>query len=596
MTPAVSRLFSFLLVACFDSSFSRWAQPYHGAGAAHHDTYNSALPVLAATPWALVPVFTAMSCSANKSEIQLSRIGVGLKCAPGERCSTFVPQRRLVLSPRIEQLVCDTASVARAPVSLHLHFGEEVCAAVRPRILYAVRVFAAIYGYQVAEAHQSTDVRIFYSEKPPAIAYSQGVWVPARYHAELPPPCDLELTRREYAGENFALFFGVDRNTKNPDWLGEIFEWLSCSHERRITQRDAIGRIPYAHSVFAQQHISPRKPHASLLMAWLQNEIVNPGGTESLPKPASPAPDAWHLVVCSHDVDFYFTSKSSALVRLLKNLVIACQAYHSWSFFTWNALQLFRVVAGKRVGEYLGPLCRASQEYDFRSTIFAVSNRRHRRDPNYDLAELAPDLKSCAENGFSIGLHGSYESVTEKSSLLQELAAMRKSLGTKPLGTRQHWLRLGGHQSFFDTIESAGLVYDSTLGFAEVAGFRNGACFAFPPYDFKREQPYPFLEIPLVLMDGNVEAAARLSGENADAIAEEILAESRRWGWGGIAADWHNPTEPIQVPDEINQIFWRQVRNQKSNGERWVSAEEFIACCLRRYQGAGLLRDVRLDA
>jgi hypothetical protein len=82
VTPAVARLFSFLLVACFDSSFSRWAQPYHGAGAAHHDTYNSALPVLAATSWVLVPVFTAMSCSANKSEIQLSRIGVGLKCAP----------------------------------------------------------------------------------------------------------------------------------------------------------------------------------------------------------------------------------------------------------------------------------------------------------------------------------------------------------------------------------------------------------------------------------------------------------------------------------------------------------------------------------
>jgi hypothetical protein len=194
-----------------------------------------------------------------------------------------------------------------------------------------------------------------------------------------------------------------------------------------------------------------------LAMAWLQNEIVNPGGTESLPKPTSPAPDAGHLVICSHDVDFYFTSKSSALVRLLKNLVIACQTYRSWSFFTWNALQLFRVLAGKRVGEYLGPLCRASQEYDFRSTIFAVSNKEHRRDPNYDLDELAPDLKSCAENGFSIGLHGSYQSVTDKSCLLRELTVLQESLGRKPLGARQHWLRFGDHQVFFDAIESAGL-------------------------------------------------------------------------------------------------------------------------------------------
>jgi len=501
-----------------------------------------------------------------------------------------------VLSPGTEQLVRETVSVAKAPVSLRLQFGDEVCAAVRPRILYALRVFAAIYGYRVAETQESTDVGIFYSEKPASSATSKGVWVPARYHAELPKPSALELTRRQYAHESFYFFFGVDCETKNPDWLGEIFEWLSCSHERRITQRDELGRVPYSYSVFAQQRISPRKPYAMLAMAWLQNEIVNPGGAESLPKPASPSPNAEHLVVCSHDVDFYFTSKLSALTRLLKNLVIAWRIYRSWPFFTWNAGQIVRVLAGKRVGEYLGPLLQASREYDFRSTIFAVSKRSHRRDPNYRLDELAPDLRSCVQQGFSVGLHGSYEGVIENSNLLQELIFMETTLGTKPRGARQHWLRFGDHQSFFETNERAGFVYDSTLGFTEVAGFRNGACFAFPPYDFKNEKPYPFLEIPLVLMDGNVETAARNSHENADAIAEEILAESRRWSWGGIAADWHNPIEPIQVPREINQIFWKHVRNQKSNGEKWVSADQFLTCSLRRYQDAGLLKDVRLDA
>jgi hypothetical protein len=406
----------------------------------------------------------------------------------------------------------------------------------------------------------------------------------------------LELTRRQYANESFYFFFGVDSETKNPDWLGEVFEWLSCSHERRITERDALGRVPYSHSVFAQQRISPRKPYAMLAMAWLQNELVNPGGAESLPKPAFPTANAEHLVVCSHDVDFYFTSKTSALTRLLKNLVIACRIYESWPFFSWNARQVFSVLTGKRVGEYLGPLLQASRECDFQSTVFAVSRRGHRRDPNYRLDELAPDLRSCVEHGFSLGLHGSYESVIENSNLLQELIAMETTLGTKARGARQHWLRFGEHQSFFETIERAGFAYDSTLGFAEVAGFRNGACFAFPPYDFKNEKPYPFLEIPLVLMDGNVEASARNSGDSADSIAEEILTESRRWGWGGIAADWHNPIEPIQVPDEINQIFWKQVRNQKGNGEKWVSADQFLTQNLKRYQDAGLLKDVRLDA
>jgi hypothetical protein len=501
-----------------------------------------------------------------------------------------------VLLPGADQAVSETASVARAPVSLQLQFGEEVGAEIRPRMLYAFRVFAAIYGYRVAETQEAGDVRVFYGEKPPGKAHPTGVWVPSRYHQELPEPSELELTRRRYGNESFSFFFGVDRETGKPDWLGEVFEWLSCSHERRISQRDAVGRVAYSHTVFAQQRISPRRPHAMLAMAWLQNEIANPGGPESLPKPTSPSANAEHLVVCSHDVDFYFTSKSSALTRLLKNLVIACGTYQSWPFFSWNARQVLRVLAGKHVGEYLGPLVQASRECDFQSTVFAVSEKGHRRDPNYRLEELAPDLRSCVEHGFSLGLHGSYESVVTNSNLQKELASMETILGIKTRGTRQHWLRFGVHQSFCETIERAGFIYDSTLGFSEVAGFRNGACFAFPPYDFRNDMPYPFLEIPLVLMDGNVEAAARNSGESADAIAEEILAESRRWGWGGIAADWHNPIEPIQVPEEINQIFWKQVRNQKSNREKWVSADQFLKQSLRRYQNAGLLKEVRLDA
>jgi hypothetical protein len=74
-------------------------------------------------------------------------------------------------------------------------------------------------------------------------------------------------------------------------------------------------------------------------------------------------------------------------------------------------------------------------------------------------------------------------------------------------------------------------------------------------------------------MDESVETSARASGENPETITEDILEQSRRWGWGGIAADWHNPIEPIQVPEEINQVFWRQVINQKKNREKWIDAD-----------------------
>jgi len=419
---------------------------------------------------------------------------------------------------------------------------------------------------------------------------------PARYRIrgkDEPVPL---LTAHIHANKTFYLVYGVDDETRNPDWLAEIFEWLSCGHEVGRTARDSIGRFPFSDSVFSRQGISPRQPHAMLMMSWLESLLRCGGSSQGLPKAPSPVPGVEHFVICSHDVDFLYTGKLSSLLRLCKNLAISIWPYRSWSFFVWNLRQILAVVAGRRIGEYLRPLHEASREYDFQSTVFVVSNRAHRRDPNYRIEDVARQLAVGVSPGFSVGLHGSYTSSIEAGDLASEARAIESSLATKPLGNRQHWLRFGDHEQFFRTLEDAGFLYDSTLGFSETPGFRNGACFAFPPYDFKNERPYPFLEIPLVLMDGNVEADSRSSGEKADAIANEVLESSRRWGWGGISALWHNPIEPVQVPESINSIFWDCVRNQRAHQEKWISADEFLRLSLKRYQDAGLLLGARIDA
>ena len=64
-------------------------------------------------------------------------------------------------------------------------------------------------------------------------------------------------------------------------------------------------------------------------------------------------------------------------------------------------------------------------------------------------------------------------------------------------------------EKLFANIEKAGLQYDSSWGWADQLGFRNGAAFAFPPYNFTREEPYNFLSIPLVIMDQGLQVARR---------------------------------------------------------------------------------------
>jgi hypothetical protein len=225
-----------------------------------------------------------------------------------------------------------------------------------------------------------------------------------------------------------------------------------------------------------------------------------------------------------------------------------------------------------------------------------VADGEHRRDPGYRIAQIAPDLVDAATRGFSVGLHASYSSIVENASLCGEATALRLAVGHKPQGTRQHWLRFDRHGKLFHAVEQAQLAYDSSLGFPESCGFRNGASFAFPPYDFGKEQPHNFLEIPLVMMDGSLAMMARATRQHPQVLADAVLAESRKWGWGGVGILWHNPMEPIQVPENVNRVFWACAASRKKVGEEWMSADRFLSAALGRFQSAGLLKEIPFDA
>jgi len=463
-------------------------------------------------------------------------------------------------------------------------------------MMYAFRVFSAIYGYEVSPNAEAAEYRCHYGHQPDASQGKAALAIPVRYAdrgmaSELP-----RLSKVRYANEEIYLVYGLERDSGQPDWLGEIFEWLSCSLELPIVSRDAVGRIPYSETVFAKQKISPLKPHVALIMAWMENALQNGGAVEALPKATSPLSSTEHMVVCSHDIDFHFTGKTGALRRLGKNVGISLTHYRSPSFLFSN----FRMMAGlafnRHPGEYVRPMLREIEKRGFRSTLFAVADSAHRRDPSYQLSEIESHLRHAAERGFSIGVHGSYSSVIEKDSLAEETTALERIIGGKPQGGRQHWLRFDTHCKLFGAIERAQLTYDSSLGFPEVCGFRNGANFAFPPYDFLNERPYPILEIPLAIMDGSLPAASRTFRASPQELTDEILRESRKWGWGGIGILWHNPVEPIQVPDEVNRVFWTCAEKRHRYAEQWMSADQFLSASFSRYRAAGLFEETRNHA
>ena len=476
------------------------------------------------------------------------------------------------------------------PNSVSLEFDDSIDPVVRARIDYAVRVFAAIYGHPIVEpGKDEAEYPLVYVPSGRAASATGQIRVPALYsHIDADVRNSRTATKFDFAGQRFPLFLGMDSVGGSPDWLGEIFLWLSGELELSARQRDEVGRIPFSETPFGKHDFTPRKPYAALLMAWLEN-VLRGSEAPDLPKAPSPIVGAEHIVLPSHDIDFHFNGFRSAFVRLSKNLLIAAKIYKDSSFFRDNSRKLAGLLAGERPGDYLFPLLDAVESREFRSTIFPGVRHAHRRDPNYSLENIAAPLSRAIARGFSVGLHGSYRSVMEERSLSTEAAILGERIGKRPRANRQHWLRFQNQRILFREVESAGMLADSSLGFPESVGFRNGACFAYPPYNFERETAHRFLEVPLVLMDGGLEAEARRSGQSAEEIADEVLNESRNAGWGGVSILWHNPVEPISVPRNVNEVFWRCAGERKDAQESWLTFDQFVSAVLPRYQQAGLL-------
>ena len=481
--------------------------------------------------------------------------------------------------------------------AIRLKFSNGVAARVRSRVEYAFRVYAAVYGYRVpgADSHENVRTVIYGDPVEHGAEQSVSLPVPALYEPASQTRRTRTVTRHYYAGEEFFLFYGLDSKSGCPDWLGEVFHWLSGGHENGITVRDEVGRIPDDQMIFALHGIPAWKPQVTCLMAWFDHYLHGDESRPVLSKAPSPVPGFDHLVICSHDVDFYYTNRFSALHRLVKNLGIGALLYKNWDYFSANAGMLASLLLeGKHIGDYLPETMQRLRERDAASTFFVVPQRVHRRDPNYSLVDLARVLQEAMQIGFPVEVHASYSSSLESDSLRLEAAALSGVLSKPPTGNRQHWLRFHDTEKLFRQVADAGLRFDSSVGFTHHTGFRNGASFAFPPYNFVDERPYEFLEIPLAIMDESLIGESRSTEQAPQFLADRVLSESRKYGWGGISVLWHNPVEALPVPNAVNQVFWNCLATKESHREKWISTDDFFSLCLRRYHDAGLLTKIQV--
>ncbi len=350
------------------------------------------------------------------------------------------------------------------------------------------------------------------------------------------------------------------------DLLASAFWVLSRWEEYGAGGRDAWGRFRYASSWYAGCAADMHVVDAYMLL--LRDVLAALAGGRLPRRPVWPGGAPFAFCV-THDIDSLRKWRPRRILGELGYLRLAWRRGGPAGALrrlkaTWRGIRQ-RPDPHDNVVE----LAEREREAGIRAAYFFLADHAHPQDGGYRMrpggrpAEIA---RRATALGHEIALHGSFRTLEEPERLARERRMLEQIVGPAA-GQRQHFLRFAVPASW-ETYAALGFAYDSSLGFAEHEGSRAGFSFPFFPYSFRRRRPYPFVEIPLTLMDASLYAYRGLSAEEARRAAEYLLEHVAGVG-GCFTLLWHNAVfDEADLPG-YGTLFWEIVEMARAR-RPWV--------------------------
>jgi hypothetical protein len=323
------------------------------------------------------------------------------------------------------------------------------------------------------------------------------------------------------------------------DLFGGAFTMLTRLEEAVDATRDEHDRFPAASSLAVKGGFA-RRPLVDeyVEVLWWALQRLWPGLERRSP-PFEIRP--------THDVDWPFYSRGRP-IETVRDVAVDVFARRNRSLARSRLRSLATVVRSGRAAEpcnTFGFLMRTSEERGLRSAFYFMgggTDARYDAGYPYDgwMRELLRDIHG---RGHEIGVHPSYRTYLDQDALRLEVSTIAETctaagVSAPVRGGRQHFLRWANPATWRNW-DAVGLAYDSTLGYAELSGFRCGTSRAFPVFDLERRTQLGLVERPLVAMET---AILTYEGKPLDALVDEmreLKSLCRRFG-GAFTFLWHN--------------------------------------------------------
>ncbi|MEO8066908.1 MAG: polysaccharide deacetylase family protein [Flavobacteriales bacterium] len=285
-------------------------------------------------------------------------------------------------------------------------------------------------------------------------------------------------------------------------------------------------------------------------------------------------PEGREFAVClSHDIDLLFTPFRS---RLAKAAPLGARAL----------LGVLGGVMQRGIDPRydLDNVLRAERKHNATSSFYFLSLPKGEDGYNYDPGSIGEQLSAVKQAGCEIGLHGGHSAWHDGTHLQEEKQRLERAADATVTGYRNHFLRFALPDTW-KLLAQHGFTHDSTLAYSDRAGFRNGMCHPFRPYDHTSGGYLDIMELPLAIMDAGLFVNMKLDRTTAMDLCKRMIARVKQCN-GVLTLLWHNN----YFQGDMGRFYDELLGHLKNEGA-WLTSS---ASLLEHWQAVG--NAVRLES
>jgi peptidoglycan/xylan/chitin deacetylase (PgdA/CDA1 family) len=325
----------------------------------------------------------------------------------------------------------------------------------------------------------------------------------------------------------------------------EIWDLFTRKEEYHSSLRDKFNRFPYYAS--NDRHIF--EPKASKF-------LMENGYYVEYPK------DRPFAVCLTHDIDEVYTSITTKGISAAKKF--------TKMRFNESFISIYQTRSKKIPLVNFEEIMDLEEKYNAHSSFFVLALDPCDQDYEYKIEHLEHDMGIIQDRGWEIGLHAGHQGYRDLNKLRTEKKNLEKVINHSVIGCRNHFLNFIVPDTW-ELLREAGFAYDCSFGYADCAGFRNGMCHPFKPYNLQNEKIIDILEIPLVIMDISLfEHYMRLDMGGAWELTRRLIDTVAGYH-GVITMVWHNTTLAGE-----QRTFYEKILNYCSEKNAWITSGEQI--------------------